>query len=196
MNRNAPLLFSLLLVLAACGGRPDETPPLVGVVRPSGGAVAKGQEAVVEGYAFDDTAVASVKAGGTEVLPESERGKKLVRFRFKVQAPRSGEVRIKLRAEDAGGLSRERELRLVLDQSPPKVRLERVERVDGRLRIVGVASDDVEVDRVVVHYGKVYSRLNLPKGKEVRFYVEVPAERATIIAVDAVGQRTEATARP
>jgi len=194
--RRHPLFLLLLLALSACGSRPDETPPLVGVVRPSGGAVAKGQEAVVEGYAFDDTAVVSVTAGGTEVLPEEERGKKLVRFRFKVQAPRSGEVRIKLRAEDAAGLSRERELALVLDQKPPKVRLERVERVDGRLRIVGVATDDVEVDRVVVHYGKTYSRLNLPKGKEVRFYVEVPAERATIIAVDAVGQRTEVAARP
>jgi len=191
-----PLFLLLLLGLSACGNRPDETPPLVGVVRPSGGAVAKGQEALVEGYAFDDTAVVSVKAGGTEVLPEAERGKKLVRFRFKVQAPKSGEVTLKIRAEDEGGLSRERELRLVLDQKPPQVRLERVERVDGRLRIVGVARDDVKVDRVVVHYGKTYSRLNLPKGKEVRFYVEVPAERATVIAVDAVGQRTEVAARP
>ncbi len=195
MRLHPLLLLGLPLLLAACGSRPDETPPFVGVVRPSGGAVAKGQEAVVEGYAFDDTGVKSVRAGGTEVLPEAERGKKLVFFRFKVKAPRSGEVRLKITAEDAAGWKRTRSLVLTLDQAPPKIELERVEQKEGRLLVVGVARDDVEVDRVVVKYGKTYSRLNLPRGPAVRFYVEVPAEKATIIAVDAVGQRTEVVAR-
>ena len=157
--------------------------------------MAKGQEAVVEGYAFDDTGVVSVRAGGTEVLPESERGKKLVFFRFKVKAPRSGEVRLKVSAEDRSGQKRVRELVLTLDQAPPRIEIERVEQKEGRLLVVGVARDDVEVDRVVVRYGKTYSRLNLPRGPAVRFYVEVPAKKATIIAVDAVGQRTERVAR-
>jgi len=191
------LLFLFLAVsLVGCEGRPDETPPLLGVVRPVGKAVAKGQEAVIEGYAFDDTAVVSVRAGETEVLPTEEQGKKLVHFRFKVRAPESGEVRVRLSAKDPKGQERVKEVRLLLDREPPRVRLERVELVEGRLRIVGVAIDDVEVDRVVVHYGKVYSRLNLPRGQEVRFYVEVPAERAVVIAVDAVGQRKEVPAVP
>ena len=196
MLRRPLVLLFLPLVLASCSGRPDETAPLIGVVSPAGGAVAKGKALVVEGYAFDDTGVVSVRAGETEVLPEGDRGKKLVGFRFRLEAPQAGEVRVNLVARDAAGHERKRELRLVLDQSPPSVKLERVEVEDGRLRIVGSATDDVEVDRVVVRYGKTYSRLNLPKGKVVRFYVEVPAERATVIAVDAVGRRTEAAARP
>ncbi|HGY08721.1 MAG TPA: hypothetical protein ENK37_01510, partial [Oceanithermus profundus] len=62
--------------------------------------------------------------------------------------------------------------------------------------IVGKATDDVEVDRVVVKYGKTYSRLPLPRGQEVSFMIQVPAASATVIAVDAVGQRVERVAKP
>ncbi len=195
MHRHPLLFLPVLLLLTACAARPDETPPFVGVTQPAGGAVAKGQAVIVEGYAFDDTGVVSVKAGGTEVLPKDARGKKLVRFRFKLEAPKAGRVRVKIVAKDAAGHTRSRELALILDRAAPKVKIERVEDADGRLRIVGVATDDVEVDRVVVQYGKTTSRLNLPKGKTVRFYVEVPAKEARVIAVDAVGQRTEAAAK-
>lgn len=189
-----PLLL-LPLLLAACAARPDETPPFLGITQPAGGAVAKGQAVIVEGYAFDDTGVVSVTAGGTEVLAKPARGKKLVRFRFKLEAPKAGRVRVEVVAKDAAGHARSRELSLILDRAAPKVRIERVEDADGRLRIVGVATDDVEVDRVVVRYGRTYSRLNLPKGKTVRFFVEVPARAAEVIAVDAVGRRTEAAAK-
>ncbi len=189
-----PLLL-LPLLLTACAARSDETPPFLGITQPAGGAVAKGQAVIVEGYAFDDTGVVSVTAGGTEVLAKPARGKKLVRFRFKLEAPKAGRVRVEVVAKDAAGHARSRELSLILDRAAPKVRIERVEDADGRLRIVGVATDDVEVDRVVVRYGRTYSRLNLPKGKTVRFFVEVPARAAEVIAVDAVGRRTEAAAK-
>ncbi len=192
--RRAPLLL-LLLLFTACGARPDETPPFIGVISPGGGAIAKGKGVEVTGYAFDDTGVESVTASGTEVLAKGQRGRRLVRFRFRLEAPKAGEVRVPLVARDKAGHRREKTLTLVLDEAPPKVRVERVEAVDDRMRVVGVATDDVEVDRVVVQYGKTYARLNLPKGKSVRFFVEVPAKSARVIAVDAVGQRGEAAVK-
>lgn len=194
--RRALLLSVLVVVLSACAARPDQTAPFLGITHPTGGAVAKGRAVTVEGYAFDDTGVASVEVAGTEVLLPEMKGKRLVRFRFQLKAPQAGRIRVKVVAKDLEGHTTSRDLDLVLDEAPPRVTIERVEEVDGRLRIVGVASDDVEVDRVVVRYGETFSRLNLPKGKRVRFYAEVPAKGATIIAVDAVNQRTEAQVSP
>ena len=61
---------------------------------------------------------------------------------------------------------------------------------------MGVATDSVAVDRVVVRYGSTSSRLNLPKRKSVNFFVEIPAKSAEIIAVDAAGNRAQVEAKP
>ncbi|MCP6379744.1 hypothetical protein NL466_29040, partial [Klebsiella pneumoniae] len=53
----------------------------------------------------------------------------------------------------------------------------------------GKVYDDTGVDRVALEYGGRFSPLSLPKGKDVPFFVEVPAKSATVIAVDAAGNR-------
>ncbi|WP_457631348.1 hypothetical protein [Oceanithermus sp.] len=197
MRARLPALLLLIAVLSACSRGGDAMAPLLGITQPRSGAISEGQKVTVRGYAFDDSGVASVRVDGQEVLPREQAGKKLVQFGFLVEAKKGGQVELKVEAEDTGGQVRQLALPLTLDTQKPRLVLERVEMTEDKLlRIVGKATDDVEVDRVVVKYGKTYSRLPLPKGKEVSFMIQVPAKSATVIAVDAVGQRTEKLAKP
>ncbi len=171
--------------------------PLIGITHPRSGAISEGQKVTVEGYAFDDAGVSSVRVGGQEVLPAADKGRRLVQFRFLVEARKGGQVELDLEARDTGGQVRRLKLPLTLDTARPRLVIERVELTEDRLlRIVGKATDDVEVDRVVVKYGNTFSRLPLPRGKEVSFMIQVPASAAKVIAVDAVGQRVERIAKP
>lgn len=161
----------------------------------------------------------------TELLPQKEVGDRLYQFSFIVNTPQSGQVELIITATDVNGRSRQMKLPLVLDARQPQVRLERVEPiveyvtrsitppegsenqepivqrtpVNKGIRITGRALDDTSVDKVVVQYqqgGKtLYNALSLPKGREVPFYVEVPVRSATIIAVDAAGNRISVQAR-
>lgn len=185
--RGYPLLLLVLLLLGGCA-RPDGAPPELGLVEPLGGAVAPGKALVVEGYAFDPSGVASVRAQGAEVLGEAEKGKRLVRFRFRLQAPTSGEVELRMEAVDALGHRVERRVPLVLDAAPPRIVLERLEREGSLYRVYGRVEDNVRVDRVVVQMGGRYTPLSLPKEPRVSFLAEVP-QGAVVVAVDAAGNR-------
>ncbi len=180
-----PLLF---LFLASCA-RPDTVPPEVGLVEPLGGAVAPGKEIRAQGYAFDPSGVMSVRVNGQEVLSSEEKGKRLVYFRFRLQAPASGKVELLLEAEDTQGNRGAKRVPLVLDAAPPRIVVERVEREGGLYRVYGRVEDNVQVDRVVVQVGGRYSPLSLPKEATVAFSAEVPAG-AFLVAVDAAGNRT------
>ncbi|RDI95036.1 hypothetical protein DV704_09245 [Meiothermus sp. QL-1] len=203
----------LLLLLVACSRPVDAQPPLIGITQPRGGVIAQ-RAFVVQGYVLDDSGVKSVRVEGKEVLPEASRGQKLVHFSFRVQAPQSGQVELKVEATDMSGQTRTVRMPLVLDARPPQIILERAEWVvtvlqpartrtlpDGTieeipartasvLQISGRVLDDTGVDRVVLQYNNRYDPLSLPKGKEVSFYVEVPVRRVTLIAVDAAGNRS------
>ena len=204
----------LALALSACQRPGDAQPPLIGITQPTGGVLSK-RSLQVEGYALDDTGVQSVKAMGKELLSASNRGQKLVRFSFRVQAPQSGAVELKVDATDGQGQTRTVRLPLVLDARPPQIKIDRAERVtkvitpartvtnadgttkdipaktESSLQISGKATDDTGIDRVVVQYDNTYSPLSLPKGKDVSFFIEVPAQRVTVIAVDLAGNRTD-----
>jgi hypothetical protein len=206
-------LFLLLAIFSACQRPGDTQPPLIGITQPKSGVLSQ-RSLQVQGYALDDVGVQSVKAGGKELLSEAERGQKLVRFSFRVQAPQSGQVEIRVDATDTSGQTRTVRLPMVLDARPPQIVLERVERVvtvvqpahrrtlpdgsveeipartESTLQISGRVLDDTGVDRVTLQYNRTFSPLSLPKGKEVSFYVELPVRRVTLIAVDAAGNRT------
>lgn len=184
--REYPLL--LLVFLAACA-RPDTMPPELGLLVPQGGSVAPGRTLNVEGYAFDASGVVAVWANGQEVLPSEEKGMRLVRFRFRLQAPTSGQVELHLKAQDAQGNVAERRIPLVLDASPPRILVERIEREGSLYRVYGRVEDNVGVDRVVVEVGGRFTPLSLPKEKTVAFSAEVPGG-AVLVAVDAAGNRS------
>ncbi|WP_022797882.1 hypothetical protein [Thermus islandicus] len=186
--RRLPLLF-LPFLLAACA-RPDTEPPQVGLVTPLGGGVAPGRSLLAEGYAFDPSGVVSVRVNGQEVLPEEERGKRLVRFRFRLEAPSSGWVEVRLQAEDGAKNRGERSVTLALDATPPRIRIDRVEREGNLLRVYGLVEDNVGVERVSLRSGRRYIPLSLPKGTAVPFVVEA-SPGAALVAVDAAGNRAE-----
>ena len=123
-----PLL--LLFLLSACA-RPDTLPPEVGLVYPQGGGVAPGRSLLAEGYAFDPSGVVSVRVNGREVLEAPSRGKPLVAFRFRLEAPSSGTAEIVLEAEDGVGNRATRRVAFTLDNDPPRIQLERTERLEG-----------------------------------------------------------------
>ncbi len=95
-------LFLLLAIFSACQRPGDTQPPLIGITQPKSGVLSQ-RSLQVQGYALDDVGVQSVKAGGKELLSEAERGQKLVRFSFRVQAPQSGQVEIRVDATDTKG---------------------------------------------------------------------------------------------
>jgi hypothetical protein len=150
--------------------------------------VAPGKSVLAEGYAFDPSGVVSVRVNGKEVLSEGERGKRLVQFRFRLQAPASGRVEVGLQAEDALGNRGERRVSLTLDAAPPRIRIERVEREGALLRVYGVVEDNVGVERVSLREGERWVPLSLPKGTSVTFAVET-RPGASLVAVDAAGNR-------
>ncbi len=178
----------LVFLLAACA-RPDTAPPGLGLVEPGRGGLAPGRDLLVEGYAFDPSGVAGVRVGGQEVLPEGERGKRLVRFRFRLRAPASGQVEVRLEAEDTRGNRVEKRFPLVLDASPPRIVVERVEGQGNQVWVYGRVEDNVGVDRVTLQVGGRFTPLSLPKGPRVSFSVEAP-RGAVLVAVDAAGNRS------
>jgi len=221
----APLAI-LVLLLSACQRPGDTQSPLVGITQPKSGVIS--QRALrVEGYALDDSGIQSVKAygvqdtkaKGTELVTAANKGQKLVRFSFKIQAPESGQVEVKVAATDVGGQTRIVRLPLVLDARPPEIRIDRaalvtkeiepakkttkpdgtVEEIPAKtqtvLQISGRVLDDTLVERVTIAYGNKFDPLSLPKDKEVGFFYEIPARRATVIAVDAAGNRSSVNTR-
>ena len=178
-----PLL--LLFLLSACA-RPDTLPPEVGLVYPQGGGVAPGRSLLAEGYAFDPSGVVSVRVNGREVLEAPSRGKPLVAFRFRLEAPSSGTAEIVLEAEDGVGNRATRRVAFTLDNDPPRIQLERTERLEGGLvRVYGRVEDNVGVERV--EKGR-YLPLSLLKGTSVPFAV-VASPGSVLIAVDAAENR-------
>ena len=181
-----PLL--LLFLLSACA-RPDTLPPEVGLVYPQGGGVAPGRSLLAEGYAFDPSGVVSVRVNGREVLEAPSRGKPLVAFRFRLEAPSSGTAEIVLEAEDGVGNRATRRVAFTLDNDPPRIQLERTERLEGGLvRVYGRVEDNVGVERVVLLEKGRYLPLSLPKGTSVPFAV-VSSPGSVLIAVDAAENR-------
>lgn len=203
-----------LLALVACDRPNQDTPPLLGITSPQGGVIAQGKNVDIEGYALDDSGVQDVRVGQQKVMAAADAGKKLVRFRFRLQSPQSGQFNLKLTATDVQGAVRVLEVPLVLDARVPTIQIDRVEPiletrtrtlplkegetepqietfvVERGLRIAGVVQDDTGIDRVSVEFNGRFTPLSLPKGQEVPFFIEIPTKRATLFVVDAAGNRS------
>lgn len=214
-----PFLFlasGLLVALSSCSRTEPGPPPLLGLTQPSNGVIARGRSLEVEGYAMDPGGIASIEVNDTNLLDPTQVGLRLVRFQFNLNAPQSGEFTLKLRASNRKGQVRQIEVPITLDARVPTLRIERIEpivqtrnrtlpsttggvpavqstQVTTGYRVDGVILDDTGVDRASVEYGGKYYALSVAKGREVPFFIEIAARKATLIAVDAAGNRTSRT---
>ncbi|MBB6097454.1 hypothetical protein HNR42_000871 [Deinobacterium chartae] len=185
----------LLALLAGCARQSDGFKPKILITSPSEGSISRTGITRVQGYAYDNDGITSLRVNGQELLDtpalRDERGKKIVRFEFKTQGGR-GQIAYRLEARDALGSTATKELPLRVDVKPPVIELTRVELEDGTLRVVGTVTDNVKVNTVSVNG----VQLNVPAAARVPFYAEVSGSSATVTAVDAAGNKATRTARP
>jgi len=187
--RAAATLTLCVLLLSSCVGRGDGMPPSVAIREPRSGSTSATANLRIIGYAFDDEGVRAIRVDGVDLLQspsyETERGKRLIEFAFTIRDLSDGVVTVLIEAEDARGNITVLPYRLQLDSTPPTLELTSVTTTSsGRLRVEGVARDNLQVVRVVI--GGV--PLAFPPAAEHTFRVDVDASaNAEVVVEDAAG---------
>lgn len=179
-------------LLAGCSvGRDDALAPLVAIREPKSGTTRTTEDLRIVGYAMDDEGVAAVIVDGTDLLSfdvyASERGKRFVEFAFTIPDLSDGETTTRIVATDVSGRSSTLLYTLRIDTTPPTLELTSVEDLgSGRLRIEGVARDDVAVSSILV--GGV--PLQFAPTEEHRFSLDVTSgPDTTVVVEDSAGNR-------
>ena len=193
--------FSLLLLvglLSSCSvGRDDALAPLVAIREPKSGTTRTTEDLRIVGYAMDDEGIAEIRVDGTDLLGfdvyQGERGKRFVEFAFTIPNLSDGETTTRIVVTDVSGRSSTLLHTLRIDTTPPTLELTSVEALaDGRLRVEGVARDDVAVSAIRI--GGV--PLQLAPTPEHVFSLDVDASAdATVVVEDSAGNRLERSLR-
>ncbi len=188
----ALLATGLVPLLSACMGRGDSTPPIVAITDPKSGTTRTADNLTITGYAMDDFGVASIDINGTNVMADpayaTERGKRLVRFRFTVGGLKDGEVTTHIDVADVNGRTSKLDYHLTIDNTPPTVDLTKVESAgNGQLHVEGEAKDNNRVASITVDG----QPLAFTPGPDVPFSVDVPAQTGgEIVVEDSAGNKT------
>lgn len=178
-------------------GRDDALAPLVAIREPKSGTTRTTENLRIVGYAMDDEGIAEIVVDGTDLLGfdvyAAERGKRFVEFAFTIPDLSDGETTTRIVATDLSGRSSTLLHTLRIDTSPPTLELTAVQDLgDGRLRIEGVARDDVAVNSILL--GGV--PLTFAPTDEHRFSLDVVADaNATVVVEDSAGNRLERALR-
>ena len=189
----AVLLIGTVLLSGCSVGRDDALAPLVAIREPKSGTTRTTEDLRIVGYAMDDEGVAEVVVDGTDLLGfdvyAGERGKRFVEFAFTIPDLRDGETTTRIVATDVSGRSSTLLYTLRIDTTPPTLELTAVEDLgDGRLRIEGVARDDVAVSSILI--GGIPLQF-APTG-EHRFSLDVTSgPDTTVVVEDSAGNRLE-----
>lgn len=182
----------LLPLLSACMGRGDSTPPIVAISDPKSGTTRTADNLTITGYAMDDFGVASIDIDGTNVMADpayaTERGKRLVRFRFTVGGLKDGEVTTHIEVVDVNGRKATLDYHLTIDNTAPTLQLTKVEAAgSGQLHVEGEAKDNNRVASITIDG----QPLAFTPGPDVPFSVDVPAQQGgTIVVEDSAGNKT------
>ncbi len=196
--RSALAALTVALLVSACDvGRDDALAPLVAIREPKSGTTRTTENLRIVGYAMDDEGLASIVVDGTDLLDfdvyAGERGKRFVEFAFTIPDLRDGETTTRIVATDVSGRSSTLLHTLRIDTTPPTLELTTVAALDdGRLRVEGVARDDVAIS--VIRIAGV--PLQFAPAPEHRFSLDVVAEGdAAAVVEDSAGNRVERALR-
>jgi hypothetical protein len=183
----------LLLTLSACLNRTDSLAPIVAITHPRSGATRTTQNLVIGGYALDDEGIVAIRVNGGDLMSDfddksyaSEFGMKLVQFKFRALQDQEGEIISVIEVEDSSGRTSHLTHKLVVDTTAPTLEFE-VTRLDtGRVRVKGVARDNLSVQAIRVAGIPLQF---IPK-PEHPFTIDFsPDDQAVIEVVDGAGNR-------
>ena len=147
----------LLVTLSGCLNRTDSLAPIVGITHPRSGATRTTENLIIGGYALDDKGVVSIRVNGGDLMSDfgdksydTEVGMKLVQFKFRALQEQEGEIISVIEVEDTSGRISRLTHKLVVDATAPTLELEVTELANGRLRVQGLARDNLSVQSVRV----------------------------------------------
>jgi hypothetical protein len=188
-----PTLAALLLAatLTGCMGRDDALAPVVAIREPKSGTTRTTEDLRIVGYAMDDEGVDAIVVDGTDLLSfdvyAGERGKRFVEFAFTIPDLRDGETTSRITVRDVSGRSSTLLHTLRIDTTPPTLELTAVTALgDGRLRVEGIARDDVAVSAIRIDEVP----LQFAPAPEHRFSLDVEAgPDARVVVEDSAGNR-------
>lgn len=153
--RAAALFFVLTGLLAGCLARDDAMAPMVGIREPKSGTTRTTEDLRIVGYAMDDEGIAEIRVDGTDLLSyevyAAERGKRFIEFAFTIPDLQDGETTTNITVHDVRGRTSTLRHTLRIDTTPPTLELTSVAPTgNGRVRVEGVARDDVAVSAIRV----------------------------------------------
>lgn len=188
-------MLALALLLSGCFGRDDSLAPLVAIREPKSGTTRTTEDLRIVGYALDDEGIAEIRVDGTDLLSydvyASERGKSFVEFAFTIPDLRDGETTTRIVVVDTSGRQSTLQHSLRIDTTPPSLELTAVTGLGGgRVRVEGVARDDVAVSAIRINDVP----LQFPPSPEQRFSLDVEAgPDASVVVEDSAGNRVSRT---
>jgi len=194
-RQGALILFVTILtfLLTSCVERGDALAPVVAIREPKSGTTRTTEDLRIVGYAMDDEGIARIEVDGTDLLGfdvyAGEQGKRFVEFAFTIPDLREGETTTRIVVHDVSGRSTTLLHTLTIDVTPPTLELVAVEALgEGRVRVEGVARDDVAVSAIRIDEVP----LQFAPSSEHRFALDlVVSEDATVVVEDSAGNVVE-----
>lgn len=180
MFRQAFQLSALLLLtlLPSCERNIDHFPPRIVITHPEGRGASQTRSLTVKGYVLDDVGISKITIDNNpaKIKPGS---RKIAHFEFQATIEGQKDV-FNIRAIDESGHESTLPLPVSIDKIKPKLSIKSFERIGDKIRVSGVATDNLMVSQVQID-GK---RLNIKPGKRVEFFAETKGIYADVKVLD------------
>ena len=181
----------LLATLSGCLKRTDSLAPLVSITNPPSGATRTTENLVIGGYALDDEGIVSIRVNGGDLMSDfgiesyvTVVGMKLVQFKFRALQVHEGEIVSLIEVEDMNGRTSRLTHKLVVDATAPTLEFEVTELDTGRVRVQGLAEDNLSVQSIRV----AGIPLQFIPSRKHQFTIDVvPGDQDTIEVIDGAG---------
>ena len=180
MCRVHALIGCVPLLLIGCAREADQFKPQIIITSPEGGAVSASKSFTLKGYVIDDRAVALLRVQGDKV--PIKLGSKIAPFTYQTSIQGSAST-LNIVALDSSGNKTTLDLPLRIDNTPPVIRVTKLERDNKTIRVTGVVTDNTSVVQVLVDG----SAINIIPGTNAEFYAETTGIYADIEARDGAG---------